>query len=79
MVLRGAASQLSVGRKKLLPQRHTSSVCLCLCCGKGTPCIPQDRDGEGSAVDGEGFAEVFREGRVEGWGAPSAAPTNPVL
>lgn len=30
-------------------------------------------------VHGEGFAEDFREGRMGTWGAPSAAPTNPVL
>lgn len=39
----------------------------------------QTGDGEGSAVDGGGFAEAFREGRVGAWGAPSVTPTNLVL
>lgn len=41
--------------------------------------LGQAGDGEGAAIDGEGFAEAFRKGRVGAWGAPSAASTNLVL
>lgn len=87
MVLRGAVPQPSLGRKKVLPYRHTSSVVDHLLC-MFVPVLwqrdivhpPREAgDGEGSAVDGEGFAEPFRKGRVGAWGAPSAAPRNPVL